>query len=72
MTSLMTNLLFLFPVILLYLMLYLHLYYITFSHVADTFIQSDLHLQTRTTEAIKINKSAMICNFKCYDKSRLA
>ncbi len=30
--------------------------YITFSHLADAFIQSDL--QMRTMEAIKINKSA--------------
>ncbi len=40
----------------------------TFSHLADTFIQSDL--QMRTMEAIKINKRAMIC--KCYDKCQLA
>ncbi len=37
--------------------------YITFSHLADAFIQSDL--QTRTIEAIKTNKRAMI-----HDKSR--
>ncbi len=39
----------------------------TFSHLANTFIQSDL--QMRTMEAIKINKRAMIC--KCYNKSQL-
>ncbi len=38
----------------------------TFSHLADTFIQSDL--QMRTMEAI--NKRAMI--YKSYDKSQLA
>ncbi len=38
----------------------------TFSHLADTFIQSDL--QMRTMEAI--NKIAMI--YKSYDKSQLA
>ncbi len=38
---------------------------ITFSHLADAFIQSDL--QMRTIEAIKINKRAMI--YKCYNKS---
>ncbi len=42
--------------------------YITFSHLADAFIQIDL--QMRTMEAIKINKRAMIC--KCYNKSQLA
>ncbi len=42
--------------------------YITFSHLAETFIKSDL--QMRTIEAIKINKRAMIC--KCYNKFRLA
>ncbi len=35
------------------------------SHLADTFIQSNL--QMRTMEAIKINKIAM-----CYNKSQLA
>ncbi len=39
---------------------------LTFSHLADNFIQSDL--QMRTMEAIKINKRAMIC--KCYNKSQ--
>ncbi len=39
-----------------------------FSHLANVFIQSDL--QMRITEAIKINKRAMIC--KCYSKSQLA
>ncbi len=34
----------------------------TFSHLADAFIQSDLHM--RTIEAIKTNKRAIIC--KCY------
>ncbi len=38
--------------------------YITFSHLADAFIQM------RTIESIKINKRAMIC--KRYNKSRLA
>ncbi len=42
--------------------------YITFSHLADTFIQSNL--QMRTLEAIKTNKRATTC--KCYDKSWLA
>ncbi len=42
--------------------------YITFSHLADTFIRSDL--QMRTLEAIKTNKRATTC--KCYDKSWLA
>ncbi len=42
--------------------------YITFSHLADAFIHSDL--QMRTTEAIKINKRAMIR--KRYNKSQLA
>ncbi len=41
---------------------------ITFSNLADAFIQSDL--QMRTMEAIKTNKRATTC--KCYDKSRLA
>ncbi len=45
-----------------------NIHYITFSHLADAFIQSDL--QMRTMEAIKINKKAMIC--KCYYKSQLA
>ncbi len=40
----------------------------TFSHLADTFIQSDL--QMRTIEAMKTNKRAT--TYKCYDKSRLA
>ncbi len=40
----------------------------TFSHLAATFIESNL--QMRTMEAIKINKRAMIC--KCYNKSQLA
>ncbi len=40
----------------------------TFSHLADTFIQSDL--QMRTMEAIRINKRAMIP--KCYNKSQLS
>ncbi len=35
------------------------------SHLADALIQSDL-----TTEAIKINKRAII--YKCYNKSQLA
>ncbi len=43
-------------------------HYITFSHLADAFIQSDL--QIRTLEAIKTNKRATTC--KCYDKSCLA
>ncbi len=42
--------------------------YITFSHLAETFIQSDL--QMMTIEAIKTNKRAMKC--ECYDKSWLA
>ncbi len=46
----------------------LHYIYITFSHLADAFIQSDL--QMRTLEAIKTNKRATTC--KCYDKSWLA
>ncbi len=41
--------------------------YITFSHLADAFIQSDL--QMRTIEAIRINKRTMI--YKCYNKSQL-
>jgi len=40
--------------------------YITFSNLADAFIQIDL--QMRTMEAI--NKRALIC--KCYNKSQLA
>ena len=40
----------------------------TFSHLADTFIQSNL--QMSTMEEIKINKRAMI--YKCYKKSQLA
>ncbi len=42
--------------------------YITFSHLADAFIQSDL--QMRTIEEIKTNKRATTC--KCYNKSWLA
>ncbi len=34
----------------------------TFNHLADAFIQSDLHM--KTIEAIKTNKRAMTC--KCY------
>ncbi len=41
---------------------------LTFNHLADAFIQSDL--QMRTMEAIKINKREIIC--KCYDKPHLA
>ncbi len=33
---------------------------ITFNHLSDAFIQSDL--QMRTMEAININKIAIICN----------
>ncbi len=40
----------------------------TFSHLADTFIQSNL--QMRKFEAIKANKRATTC--KCYDQSCLA
>ncbi len=43
--------------------------YITFSHLADAFIQSNL--QMRTIEAIKTNKRAVICKwqvFFCYNK----
>ncbi len=47
---------------------YIYAYAFTFSHLADTFIQSDLEM--RTMEAIKITKRAMIC--KCYNKSQLA
>ncbi len=44
----------------------------TFSHLADTSIQSDLRIleAMRTMEAIKIIKRAMIC--KCHNKSQLA
>ncbi len=48
--------------------IYYSLITFTFSNLADTFIQSDL--QMRTMEAIKINKTAMMC--KCYNKSQLA
>ncbi len=41
---------------------------LTFSYLANAFIQSDL--QMRKMEAIKINKTAMIC--KCYNTSQLA
>ncbi len=43
------------------------IHYITFSHLADASIQSDL--QMRTIEAIKTNKRATTC--KCCDKSLL-
>ncbi len=46
----------------------IYLFTCTFSHLADTFIQSDL--QMRTIEAIKTNKRAIKC--KCYNKSWLA
>ncbi len=39
--------------------------YITFSHLADAFIQRDL--QMKTMEAIKTNKRAIIG--ECYNKS---
>ncbi len=45
----------------------IYIYTFTFSFLSDAFIQSDL--QMRTTEAIKINKRAMIR--KSYDKSQL-
>ncbi len=46
--------------------MYMYIYiYLTFSHLADAFIQSDL--QMRTIEAIKTNKRAMI--YKCCDQS---
>ncbi len=48
-------------------LLYKHNSHFTFSHLADTFIQSDL--QMGTMEAIKTNKRAMIC--KSYNKSQL-
>ncbi len=45
-----------------YIYIYIHTH---FSHLADTFIQSDL--QMRTIETIKTNKRATTC--KCNDKS---
>ncbi len=47
---------------------FIHIFIYLFSHLADTFIQSDL--QMRAIEAVKTNKRAMIC--KCCDKSWLA
>ncbi len=41
---------------------------VTFIHIAEAFIQSDL--QMRTIDAIRINKRAIIS--KCYNKSQLA
>ncbi len=51
-----------------YSLLYSYSLHLHYSHLADTFIQSDL--QMRTMEAIKINKRAMIG--KSYDRSQLA
>ncbi len=56
----------------IFLTFYAHqgcIYFIfTCSHLAETFIQSNL--QMRTMYEIKINKRAIIC--KCYDMSQLA
>ncbi len=61
---------FIFPVVKLRMALYFFKVssWLTFTYLADAFIQSDL--QMRTIEAIKTNNRAIIC--KCYDKSWLA
>ncbi len=45
-----------------------HTFTLTFSHLADTFIQSGL--QMMKIKAIKSSKRAIMC--KCYDKYQLA